>query len=123
MLPKALSPRNNILENFTKTLFSLTEWLIILTTLKFAEIKTGDFIIGLIFQICFIAWVFFLIKKILKLIKGIINIYFYIKNNQNKKIPKPKIIPIIIAFIFGGTIGTISVYFIFGIIQKIFVTF
>lgn len=123
LIPGALlNQNNNIIENFTKTLFSLIEWLIILTTLRFVQIKTGSFYIGLIFQTGCIFWVFFVIKKILNLTRQLIKLNHYYLEDKPKKQPKFQIIPIIIAFIFGGIIGIISIIMILEIIQKLLIT-
>lgn len=120
-----LDQNNKTIENFTKTLFSLIEWLIVLTTLKFVQIKTESFIIGLIFYICYITWIFFIFRKIYNFVKKIVlkKNYNYTEQNLNKKYLKFELIPTIIASIFGIIMGTIGSNLILEIIKKLSITF
>lgn len=118
-----LNPDNDSLYGFTKTFFNLIEWLIVLTTLRFVEIRSNNVAIKILYNLCFFIWCLFIQKKILdNIVPKYLN-YLINKNSKfGKKLSKHYFRYIIISFILGIAIGLMFTLFINQIIDDLLIS-
>ena len=88
---------NKTIENSAQTYFNLIEWLIILATLRFVELKTESYFVRQLVNIGLVLWILFIARLFFPIIKRIIERLF-INNSVNTTHNTPikfYIIPII----------------------------
>ncbi len=116
---------NKTIENSAQTYFNLIEWLIILATLRFVELKTESYFVRQLVNIGLVLWILFIARLFFPIIKRIIERLF-INNSVNTTHNTPikfYIIPIIVAFLIGGMIGATILLLVLEVVDRLLVSF